>query len=178
MSSTTRQLRAKLRDQRERLMRILSSRPAGAVAACLSALVVLGCMGIAIGNRTAEEMKSCSSPGPSAEDNGPLTQEGKIHIRPGSEKLVYYPIPYSSPPNLELADDLDYCDVIEEKENCFRVRFHTGFSTSQQTLCWKARGVRCAPPPAPPAAQPSDATPPTETAPAPSLLPPAPEPVK
>ncbi len=173
MCSTASHLRvwAKLQGQRGRLGRLLCSRPAGAVAASLSALIVLGCMGIAIGNRTAEETKACLGPGAVADDSSVLAQEGKIRIRPGSEKIVYYPIPYASPPNLEFQDDCDYCDVIEEKENCFRIRFHSNFSTTQQTLCWKARGVRC---PAP-AAAPAE---PTPTAPSSTLLPPAPVPVE
>ena len=176
MSSTTSQWRAKLRGPHEHFMRVLCSRAAGAVAACLSAVIAFGCMGIAIGNRTAEETKACCSPG--VDDSGALMQEGKIHIRPGSEKLIYYPIPYASPPNLEIEDTCDYCDVIEEKENCFRVRFHDNFTTTQQTLCWKARGVRCPPPPVPPSALPADANPPAEAAPPPTLLPPEPVPAK
>jgi hypothetical protein len=121
-------------------------------------------MGVAIGSRVADEPKPCAA----AEDSGVLTQEGTIAIRPGGERVVYYPIPYASPPNLELESERDYCHVVEQKEACFRVRFHDGFTTSQRSLAWKARGVRCPPPPA---------APPTDAAAPPTLLPPTPVPV-
>jgi hypothetical protein len=148
---------------------ILFSRSAACWAAFLAVSVMLGCMSVSIGNRGTDEAKSCDGK-PCADDNGVLAQEGNLAIRPGTEQIVYYPAAYASPPNLELEDARDYCDLVEQKENFFRVRFHTGFITSKESITWKARGVRC-----PPAAVPPPAS--TETTSPGSSSPPAPMPV-
>src|ERR1700730_3352638 len=109
-------------------------------------------MSISIGGHW-DDAKTCEG-ADNPDESGILTQDGKILIRPGSEQIIYYPIGFVSPPNLELEDGSHYCDTVEQKEGYFRVRFHTGFWTSQESLTWKARGVRCPPPPtAPPAVE-------------------------
>jgi hypothetical protein len=98
-----------------------------------------------------------------------LTQEGTVSLRPGSEQTVYYPLPYASPPNLELQDNYDSYEVVEQKETCFRIR--SGSSPWNRPATWKARGVRALAP------VPSVPTPPFEPTPPPMLLPPTPIPV-
>src|SRR5690348_5876233 len=122
MADTLRRSRARRKQAVpcRRLRDALFSRPAGALAGALSALAVLGCMGVAIGNRVADEPKPCAA----SDDGGVLTQEGSIPIRPGGERVVYYPIPYASTPNLELECEGEFCDIVEQKESCFRVQFH------------------------------------------------------
>jgi hypothetical protein len=155
-----------IRGALQALDHVLFSRPAAAVAAATVALIFLGCMSISIGCRTAEEAKSC------ADDSGVLTQEGKVPLYVGGRQTIYYPIPYASPPNLELHDPHHYYDITEQKEGYFILccSGFTGFWQEAQAVTWKARGVRC-PPPAPPAS-----APPAENAPPPALLPPSPEP--
>jgi hypothetical protein len=129
-------------------------RASAGVAACLGIVVVLGCMSINLGGRSADESKPCP-------DDGVLVQEGKVPVRPGSEQVIYYPVAYASPPNLEVQDALGLCDVLEQKETCFRVRFHPNFQTTNASLSWKARGVRGSSPPAVPAGAAPEAAPST-----------------
>jgi hypothetical protein len=148
-------VRGKPGRQRRWLDAVLFNRATAGVGACVTLLVVLGCMSISIGGHSSEEAKPCP------DDGGLRAQEGKFPIRPGAEQIVYYPAPYSSPPNLELEDSQGFCEIIEQKETYFRVRFRRDFLTSQQSLTWKARGMRAAP-----------AAPPTlETVPAGASLP-------
>jgi hypothetical protein len=150
-----------------RLDRFLFHRATACVAACLSLLAVLGCMSISIGGGGSHEVKTAAA---DETGTGVLAQDGKVIIRPGVEQVIYYPVSYASPPNLELEDTHGFCDIVEQKEGFFRVRFRTGFMTSQESLPWKARGTRCPPPPSgPPAAAAETATP--------DSLPPYPVPV-
>jgi hypothetical protein len=116
----------------------------GVLAAVLLTVVFLGCMSLSFGERTVVESKT---------QPDVLEQEGTMPFRGGAEQDVYYPIPYSHPPNLVV--DAFSCEVVEQKEDHFRVKFsHHG--VDGRSVPWKARGVRYVPPapvipvPAPP----------------------------
>src|SRR5262249_25712279 len=69
-------------------------------------------------------------------------QKGRFESRPSAEGVVYFPLPYASPPNVESAG-LPEVMVTE----CTRLGFHwsapTSFqSASAKTVDWTARGVR------------------------------------
>ncbi|HTU18773.1 MAG TPA: hypothetical protein VMG10_11990 [Gemmataceae bacterium] len=112
--------------------------------------------------------------------DGTTCQEGKVKLRPGQEFEVFYPIPYASPPNLEISGDTESCEIIEQKADHFHIRYK---GTLFANPCWKARGVKCLPPPgaAPtvvvtPPASPPPPPPPATNGPAVPL--PAPTPVQ
>jgi hypothetical protein len=107
---------------------------AGAAVACL--VVFLGCMSLNFGTRT-EVIQH---------DDVSYMQTGKVSVPGGQEIEVYYPIPYGSPPNLELCSDWDHCVVVQQKADHFRVKNNRLLSTECK---WTARGMRVAPP-APP----------------------------
>jgi hypothetical protein len=96
------------------------------MAACLSLLAVLGCMSISIGN------SDCAA--------GEFKQEGTFRVQTGQEVLVYYPVPFGSPPNLEVEDTFGLCEIVEQKENYFRVRYGKNV-TGWHTYSWTARGI-------------------------------------
>ncbi len=155
-----------------RMERVLSSRPAGAAATCLTVLIILGCMTHNHYHSDPDKVV--------ADVNSPLTQDGKIILRPGAEQIIYYPLAYAVPPNLELEDRLNLCEVLEQKENYFHVRMRTGTYSVGDGIPWKARGVRpLPPPPAPPLVTPHEDPPPPAPAKliAPSEGPPPPAPV-
>ncbi len=143
-----------------RAARLLLSRPVGAVAAAAVVLIILGCMSLSFGGLSI----GCHS-----EPDGTLCQEGDLKLLQGQDQEIYYPIPYVSPPNLELSGDVDHCEIVEQKPDHFRIRNPKGATSCPH---WRARGLRAAvPPPAvfvapPPAASsgpPADVPPPTST---------------
>ncbi len=104
------------------------------LAAVLLGLTILGCMNFAPFPSQVEIKTTADTP-------GMLAQDGKIPERPGKEQIVYYPVPYASPPNLTLTDNAKDCDIVEQKENYFRIRFLAS-AKPQQEVTWTARGVR------------------------------------
>jgi hypothetical protein len=120
---------------------VLTSRPVGAAALAGLVVIFLGCMSLSIGERKVVEKivpAECT-------EEGVLCQEGKVTFQRGSSQVVYYPIPYASPPNLEINQDGPFCfsdDVIlvEQKDDHFIVR--TNSSGSPVTVRWRARGLR------------------------------------
>jgi hypothetical protein len=147
--------------------KILFSKAAAGVTACLGAAIVLGCMNISLGGHSAAVAV------PMVEEQGAFEQVGRLPVRCGPEQVVFYAVPFTSPPNLEIEDPSAQCDIVDQKENCFKVRFHANVTSSPQTLSWKARGTRApqavsaAPAPAAAEVQP---TPPAPPAP-PTLVP-------
>jgi hypothetical protein len=119
-----------------RMGELILSRLVGAVSGAFLALVLLGCMNFAIGNREI------------ASHDGLLAQEGEIHLGPKEEQDVYYPIPYANIPNLELTDDFSTCcKIIDQKEDHFRIH-NTCLSDIEPH--WHTRGVRAGLLPTPP----------------------------
>jgi hypothetical protein len=131
-------------------MALLTRRKAGVAAGVVLVLIFLGCMSIAIGNRTPE--------GTVLED-GTLVQNGEATVPPGCEQDVYYPIPYARPPHLDVSSSFDECVLVEQREDHFRVK--NVDHTFSHSVTWKARGMRCLPSPCAPASEPPLAPPPT-----------------
>jgi hypothetical protein len=103
------------------------------VATILCFLALMGCMSINVGGGDSK---------PCADSNGFLVQEGKIPVRNNGDLVIYYPKPYTSPPNLEIEDGNSVCEIVEQKENSFRVHFKPTVAVSQQSITWKARGAQ------------------------------------
>src|SRR4051794_2394159 len=97
-----------------RIEHVLFSRRAAAVAVCLTASIFFGCLS---GSSTYHHVEERAR----ADEGEVFLAEGKLTFRAGTEQIVYYPAPYSSPPNLEMNDPAQLCDLVEQKENCFRV---------------------------------------------------------
>jgi hypothetical protein len=135
-------------------------RSAGVAAGLLNLAMFLGCMSLAIGGKTYE----CPLTGCRVEGDV-FVQHGQVHLKPRGEQDVYYAAPFAGPPNLELGEDCDDCEVVEQKADHFRVRNRGFFRT---TAGWTARGVKLTPcgPPAPETPPPTPALP-AEPAPAP-----------
>jgi hypothetical protein len=159
--------------------RVLCSRPAGAAAAVLTLLIILGCTThnhYQNADPIVAEAK-VTTPAPEASATEALAQKGKIFFKAGTEQVIYYPIPYASTPNLEL-DDPGYFELLEQHETSFRIRCRTGTDYQTFTTHWHARGVRA------PAVMPAAAAvlPPPVQAPArlltPNDVPPPPTPVE
>ncbi len=99
------------------------------VLVCLP-LLATGCLCLNIGG--------CDHP----ENDGVLTQSGEAICGPGRPVIVYYPIPYATPPNLEIRDCFKKCTVLEQKADCFTIAQD---SRSFPSVEWTARGVRAQP---------------------------------
>jgi hypothetical protein len=91
----------------------------------------LGCMNLSFGGRTEVVTKESDSIADGV-------QRGKAYADYGQEVVIYYPIPYASPPNLEIENDgKRYLHIVEQKPDCFKVKNnHVGVE-----IAWKARGV-------------------------------------
>jgi hypothetical protein len=132
--------------EKRRFVDKLLSAPVGATAAALMLTIIMGCMSLQIGCKTGPD--------------GTICQEGKVSLEGHQELDVYYPVPYASPPNLEIEGDSGF-DIIEQKADHFRLRckvLHIG-GDGRTHWNWKARGPKCSPgaaptvivtPPAPP----------------------------
>src|SRR4051794_30240485 len=102
---------------------------ASALVAALTAPAFVGCLSFP---------PDGSSVSQSARARSILTQEGEVVLPARSEQDVYYPVPYGSPPNLELDADLFHrCEVVEQRADRFRVRNPT---LLPHTINWTARG--------------------------------------
>jgi hypothetical protein len=73
--------------------------------------------------------------------DGMLVQEDEVSVPAGQQQVVYYPIPYSRPPNLTLDDDMGHFVVVEQYSDHFCVGNRIPFS---ETVTWKARGKKAA----------------------------------
>jgi hypothetical protein len=113
---------------RDRFVGRLLTRQGGAVAAVLVLLIILGCLSV----EHSSESKSV------ADGDGTYGQEGTIKLNPGEERDVYYPVPYVTPPYLELSDTA-VCPLLAQQATYFHVRNN---DPSPRTVEWKARGVK------------------------------------
>src|SRR3954452_8045487 len=100
--------------------RVLSGRPAGAAATLLTMLIIFGCM---------THNHYHTTEGVSAID-GTLTQAGEVSVSGGSEQVIFYPVPFASPPNLELGRDQEWCKLVEQRADGFRIRNNYGAGAS------------------------------------------------
>jgi hypothetical protein len=113
-----------------RWSRILFSRQVTAIAGSLVVLTFLGCMSLTFQGRTVSvENGTCPEV---------ICEKGKVHIAANCIADVYYPHAFSTRPNLEFDDHHDCCELIEQREDGFRVRNQSSFGV---TMTWKARGV-------------------------------------
>jgi hypothetical protein len=109
------------------------------VAGAILVLIFLGCMNLSIGGRTY------STSDASPPEDGVFAQEGTVHVKSDSDLDIYYPVPYQRPPNLVLKGETQTCEIVEQKEDHFRIHNPRGF---QIDITWKARGLRLAQAPA------------------------------
>lgn len=120
---------------------IIFSRRAAALALVAWIAIILGCMSISIGGRHVTT---------GSHEDGAFVQEGKVQVAAGHAQIVYYPVPYNCPPNLEIDSCLHQCAVLEQRPDHFRVINNGAFN---RTVGWTARGVKgplVGPPPPPP----------------------------
>ena len=141
--------------EKRRFVDKLLSAPVGVTVACLMLAIFLGCMSLEIGNRTVQ---------PPPCEEGVLCQQGEVHLPGNTTQFVRYPIPYPRKPNIEISSTFDDCHITEEREDGFLLQNPNCFN---RTVTWKARGLKCEPPSAPPGATPPPA-PATPTLPAPT----------
>ena len=133
------------------------SRLVAAVAAAIIVGIFAGCMSLSIGGRTSHHVTS-----EAASEDGIFLQQGVARIKGSGDIDVFYPVAYQRPPNLELGEDSDHCEIVEQREDHFRVHNSSPFKGEVQ---WKARGVRVSSaaataPVSPPASPPPDPPPP------------------
>ena len=96
----------------------------------LLACIILGCMTFSFG------------PESSSPSDDLLEQEGEFNLSELSQ-TVYYPIPFASPPNLTLGDNIHHAEIEEQAADHFKVRFHI---VAIGTTTWKAKGIHGARP--------------------------------
>ena len=65
-------------------------------------------------------------------------QHGATILPAGQELDVYYPAPFSSPPNLLTKSIFNDCLVVEQQPDHFRIKNPTPFS---REVSWEARGL-------------------------------------
>ena len=133
-------------DWRSRIESVVFSRPAGVFAGIALALIILGCMSIQIGGKNFHE---------GAAEDGSFQQCGEVRLAAGEMRVVYYPIPYAQPPNLEIDNLCNTCELLVQNADHFQIR---NPALTSRTVDWRARGVKACPP---------AATPPAPAAPAP-----------
>jgi hypothetical protein len=113
----------------------------GSLSMAALTLIILGCMSLSFGGRNYTTNF--------VDDEGVLCQEGCVTFRACEERTVYYPIPYASPPNLDLKPRGSFTDVtlLDQKADHFRIAWGGQFPpVGAQEVKWKAKGVRlCAP---------------------------------
>ena len=93
----------------------------------------VGCMSLNIGGKT--EVASQDTP-----VAGEGLQRGKAFVPQGREVCVYYPVPYTSPPNLEIEDlsNRHNIQIVEQKPDYVRLRNTSGAAVD---VSWKTRGL-------------------------------------
>lgn len=121
-------------------MRRWAHRTVGAVALAALSGIFLGCMNLSIAERTT------LAPGCQLEAEV-LCQEGRVTLAPEEMRVVHFPLPYASEPNLEL--DASECVKIQSEEPASFVLCNRSEHFSK-TVTWKARGQRKAAAPPPP----------------------------
>ena len=96
-------------------------------------LLATGCLCLSFGG-------GCGNPSAHQETDGVLAQKGEVRCGPDTPVVVYYPVPYASPPNLETHDHFHQWTILEQKADCFRVVQNS----PGPPMNWTARGVRAA----------------------------------
>ena len=83
----------------------------GTAAALVWIAILLGCMSLQFGSNHFPA-------DPAVDSDGVLTQEGDMILSGHGEQTVYYPLPYTSPPNLKVnrISDIRTAEVIEQAQ--------------------------------------------------------------
>jgi hypothetical protein len=122
------------------------SRWVTAIAGLALVIIIAGCMSLSFGEKSVTY-----APVPS--DGVAFAQEGKAALPAGGSRVIYYPVPYASIPNLSILNDeneeSEELAVVEQAPDHFKVCNNSHFFARSGR--WVARGVRPLPPPAPPA---------------------------
>ena len=121
----------------------LFSRRSGVAAALAIMLIFLGCMsfeGTHV-DRT-EIVPPPEAPNPNLVGDGLLEQQGRGTIRGLAEEDVYFPVPYISPPNLELIGDSENVQLEYQRRDHFRIKNWSNNRHYVATFGWKAKGVK------------------------------------
>lgn len=100
-------------------------------AGCLWVFIILGCMSLSIGGSHIIPLS----------DHEPFCQRGSTALGPEGEREIYYPIPFASPPYLEVEDPLAKYVIVEQHADHFRIRGVRDRFPSEEVR-WKARGLR------------------------------------
>lgn len=106
-----------------------------AAALAVWGLIILGCMSISIGGKHFSAAPC---------ENGTFAQCGETPILAGCEQDIYYPIPYASPPYLEIDGTFSECTIVEQHADHFRVK--STASHFSRNVKWTAKGVKAIPP--------------------------------
>jgi hypothetical protein len=115
-------------------LRLILSRFVVICAATLCVALVSGCMNICV------DRSWCVS------DEALCKQNGSFTLKGGEELDVYYPLPYSSPPNVTVKATFheDNFALIGQYPDHFRVK-NTGHFGREMT--WESKGLRLSSPP-------------------------------
>lgn len=111
----------------------MRKRVAASVGAAAVLAFCLGCMSLNFGGKT-EVVQS---------DDGTGSQCGKIQLAAYEELTVYYPVPYYSPPNLQLDTGCEHFRITDQRADHFKVKNVNGLT---REVSWKARGMKSLPP--------------------------------
>jgi serine/threonine protein kinase len=89
-------------------------------------------------------ISSASSPTTASPTTATMIQEGNVRVNVGDKFEIFYPVPYATPPNIQLTWDDDPWHVIklqEQKADRFTIQ-STGGNAVWVTVHWRAEGVR------------------------------------
>lgn len=151
-----------------------SSRPVALLVAALAMVVAVVAVAALVATLVYFTSRSATagsggSAGPAAADAGPYSQEGIVQPMGEGSGVVYYPVPYGSPPHLTIqpkarylvvkqdefgftwldrartADAVDLLASVPEVSKFLPKGEAPKFDPGQPELVWEARGVRAAP---------------------------------
>jgi hypothetical protein len=84
-------------------------RAAAVVAVGVAGLWLIGCKNSSSQTTVVEERR------------GVVVQEQSVTLAPGEERIIRYPTRYAVPPNLTVKSVDDKCQVLEKREDYFRI---------------------------------------------------------
>ncbi len=106
------------------------NRTTGAIAATLSILIILGCMSFSIERGERVKVVEISSGAEVFE------QKGSVMLEPSVPVVVYYPVPYATPPNLTLQHSS--FEIIQQYPDRFVVKNNNDKS---YYVDWNSKGL-------------------------------------